>query len=213
MSAREWIEKDFDAELGVSSTASAEEIKKVYRKLARELHPDANPGDNTGTDTDTINKLPLAVDDSASTKEDTPITIPGATLLGNDDQGDAPATITAVSPTSAQGGTVVLYGNGSVTYTTALTFFRQVGGTVGLAIAGTLFGSALVTEIPQELTKAGVPAELVRQFSASTSANALSGVGGLGPAVLANIPEQFRPMVISGGHEAFKPWRADVKPA
>lgn len=31
--------------LGVARDASAEEIKKVYRRLARETHPDLNPGD------------------------------------------------------------------------------------------------------------------------------------------------------------------------
>jgi|SRR5580700_4258957 molecular chaperone DnaJ len=39
--------KDYYAVLGVKKTASAEEIRKAFRKLARKYHPDVNPGDKS----------------------------------------------------------------------------------------------------------------------------------------------------------------------
>ena len=42
---RDWIKKDFYKTLAVANEASADDIKKSYRKLAQQYHPDTNGGD------------------------------------------------------------------------------------------------------------------------------------------------------------------------
>jgi molecular chaperone DnaJ len=46
----DWANKDFYAELGVKKDATADEVKKAYRKLARANHPDSHPGDTAKHD-------------------------------------------------------------------------------------------------------------------------------------------------------------------
>ena len=81
--------------------------------------------------------------------------------------------------------------------TSNLTFFRQIGGVVGLSIAGSLFGSQVADRIPVRLLANGVPQQLVDQFkSAGFDQNNLVGVGTtLGQQILAGVPAQFRPIV------------------
>lgn len=45
MSTKDWLEKDYYKVLGVSKTASADDIKKAFRRIARDNHPDQNPDD------------------------------------------------------------------------------------------------------------------------------------------------------------------------
>ena len=94
--------------------------------------------------------------------------------------------------------------------TSSLTFFQQIGGTVGLTIAGTLFADRFKTEVPVQLVAAGVPQQMVDQFNASGGGGLdLTGTGDLGAAILKGTPEAFRPLVeplipniVKGIHEA-----------
>ncbi len=96
--------------------------------------------------------------------------------------------------------------------TSNVTLFQQLGGTVGLAITGTIFGSVMLEEVPKQITAAGVPAEFADQFAASGGGalNDVAGVGDLGASILADVPEAFRaqvepliPAIVEGIHNAF----------
>ena len=97
--------------------------------------------------------------------------------------------------------------------TSSLTFFQQIGGTVGLTIGGTIFADRLTSEIPVQLVKSGVPQQLVAGFAsggAGGGALDLTGTGDLGARILASLPAEVRPTVqplipniVGGIHEAF----------
>ena len=96
--------------------------------------------------------------------------------------------------------------------TSNLTFFRQIGGSVGLAIAGTWFGQALVDELPAQTdsvfrTMAAAAPEAARaqigQFQALFNAALQSGQGidlnnqtgvgqSFGEAILGGVPAAFQ---------------------
>ncbi|MEO8744889.1 MAG: MDR family MFS transporter [Candidatus Dormiibacterota bacterium] len=48
--------------------------------------------------------------------------------------------------------------------TSTLTFLRQMGATVGLAIAGTVFSSSFASRLPENLAQEGVPQSLIPQL-------------------------------------------------
>ncbi len=99
--------------------------------------------------------------------------------------------------------------------TSNLTFFRQIGGSVGLALLSTVFANRLTEELPKQIVAAGVPQQAVSQFLASgnSSGNATSllEVGkDQGASLLAQVPAAMRPLVepiipniITGLHQAF----------
>jgi EmrB/QacA subfamily drug resistance transporter len=97
------------------------------------------------------------------------------------------------------------------TATSSLTFFRQIGGSIGLAIAGTVFGSSIISGLAPALVNAGVPAEIANQIPQHVSQGEVTSVGGnLGGDIISRLPEAVRPVIepllpaiINGVHEAF----------
>ena len=98
-----------------------------------------------------------------------------------------------------------------------LTFFRQIGGTVALAIVGTIFGTTFQEQLAPQIAAAGVPAArsstgfTQASGSGSLDFNQLTGVGDLGATILASIPAAvpgrsvapFVANIVAGIHEAF----------
>ncbi len=72
------------------------------------------------------NDAPVAVDDTATTAEDTAATITAAALLANDTDLDAGATLTVTAVSGATNGTVALAGT-TVTFTPAANFTGAAG--------------------------------------------------------------------------------------
>jgi len=96
--------------------------------------------------------------------------------------------------------------------TSSLTFFQQVGGTVGLAIVGSQFSAVFTDELPGQLVSSGVPQQFADTFAAGGTAtlNQVGGVGDLGATILAAVPpalqaqvEPLIPGIVAGIHNAF----------
>jgi len=99
--------------------------------------------------------------------------------------------------------------------TSNLAFFRQIGGSVGLAIAGTLFGQALTDELPAQTDTvfssmaSAAPAQArpaIEQFQASFNGAIQSGQGidlnnqtgvgqSFGEAILGQVPSAFQSVI------------------
>jgi MFS family permease len=92
--------------------------------------------------------------------------------------------------------------------TSTLTFLRQIGGTVGLAIAGTLFSQTFTQKLPGRLLAHGVPGPVVQRFNgtnAGSRQNTFTGVD-LATQLRHTLPPQLQsivPNLVAGVHDAF----------
>lgn len=88
--------------------------------------------------------------------------------------------------------------------TSTLTFLRQIGATVGLAIAGTVFSSHFQAQLPSALAARGVPSAVAGRLL--TVSGALQGVGngrGLLEHMLPPPLQPLIPRIVAGVNDAF----------
>ena len=73
--------------------------------------------------------------------------------------------------------------------TSSVSFFQQIGGTIGLTIAGTVMGERFAQEVPTRLVAAGVPEQFASAFAGGGDSGVdLQGTGDLGERILAAVP-------------------------
>ncbi len=94
--------------------------------------------------------------------------------------------------------------------TSSLTFFQQIGGTVGLTLAGTFLADRFTTELPTQLVAAGVPLQALTGFATVTPEMArqldLTGTGDLAGRFVEVFGPGIQPIVgtiVNGVHAAF----------
>ena len=88
--------------------------------------------------------------------------------------------------------------------TSTLTFFRQVGGSVGLAAAGTLFSSTFANRLSGAITAQGVPASAAAHLTGNQGS--LTAVGDISGQISAALPPAQHDLVariVTGIHDAF----------
>ncbi len=97
--------------------------------------------------------------------------------------------------------------------TSTLTFFRQLGASIWLAVGGSLFSATFREQLPSQLVANGVPTDVVAGLTGGPGAVAseeTATIGDLGATILGSIPDETQPVIepflggiVAGMHEAF----------
>ena len=86
--------------------------------------------------------------------------------------------------------------------TSTLTLLRQLGGSVSLAIAGTLFNSTFTQQLPSSLAAQGVPGPVANQLAAAARNGSLASLGGASQIAQSPQLQALVPKILAAVHEA-----------